>query len=555
MKLFQRLKEESSVSVRNLIVLAGISGLSNALVLAIINAATEKIADGEESFRYLLLFIVVLAIFIVTQKRIMLIAIAEIEAILHRIRIRLADKIRQSDLEPLEAIGRSKIYASVQKETQIISQGAMTLVLVSQMLILGIFTMIYIVILSPIALILILALGAFSIGSYFRKQKQINQQLHEALDREDQLFDALTDILDGFKEVKMNRARSDELFDFTQQISQSAVELKVRTQSQFAMLGLMTQSNWYLGLGAIVFVLPRLSDTYTDVIAQVTTAILFVIGPINAIVGAFPNVVSAQVAIENVYKLESALDRSLATPKRRRKAFLSFAQIQLEGVVFTFQDPNGDSPFTVGPIDWTIRRGELILIVGGNGSGKSTLLKVLTALYYPQQGTLRLDNATLNRSSYDAYRDLFSVVFADYHLFSRLYGFADRDSTRFDARFEELLAKMGLVGKTSLDGKEFETLDLSTGQRKRLALVISLLEDKQIYVFDEWAADQDPEFKKKFYYEILPELKAQGKTVIAVTHDDRYFEVADRLVRMEEGRIVKVEPADNGRAAVTGERG
>ena len=87
------------------------------------------------------------------------------------------------------------------------------------------------------------------------------------------------------------------------------------------------------------------------------------------------------------------------------------------------------------------------------------------------------------------------------------------------------------------DGR-FSTLDLSTGQRKRLAMVAALLDDKPIYIFDEWAADQDPGFRRYFYEGLLGELKARGKTVLAVTHDDRYFGVADRVVKRGEGGVV-----------------
>ena len=61
------------------------------------------------------------------------------------------------------------------------------------------------------------------------------------------------------------------------------------------------------------------------------------------------------------------------------------------------------------------------------------------------------------------------------------------------------------------------------------------------YDFDEWAADQDPEFRRYFYDVLLPGLKAEGRTLIVVTHDDRYFHVADQVVFMEEGRVVRVE--------------
>ncbi|MBH9340157.1 cyclic peptide transporter, partial [Pseudomonas aeruginosa] len=85
----------------------------------------------------------------------------------------------------------------------------------------------------------------------------------------------------------------------------------------------------------------------------------------------------------------------------------------------------------------------------------------------------------------------------------------------------------------------FSTPDLSTGQRKRLALINAWLEERPVLVFDEWAADQDPAFRRVFYTELLPDLKRQGKTIIVISHDDRYFEMADQLIRLSAGKVVK----------------
>ncbi len=194
--------------------------------------------------------------------------------------------------------------------------------------------------------------------------------------------------------------------------------------------------------------------------------------------------------------------------------------------------------FHLGPIDLSISPGETIFISGGNGSGKSTFLRLLTCLYFPTQGVLSIDEQPLAESNAEMYRDLFSVIFFDYHLFNHLYGLHDMD-TRLD-EVDELLEKLQLKEKTRLIDNRFDTLDLSTGQRRRLALLIHYLEDNPICVFDEWAAEQDPEYRRYFYTDILPELKAKGKTAIVVTHDDRYYDMAyvDQILKFEEGRLV-----------------
>ena len=182
----------------------------------------------------------------------------------------------------------------------------------------------------------------------------------------------------------------------------------------------------------------------------------------------------------------------------------------------------------------TLHHGETLFVVGGNGSGKSTFLRLLTALYEPDNGRIEVDGRPVREGNLQAFRNLFSVIFTDFHLFDRLYGLVNTE----EARVSELLEDMGLGNKTSYRDGEFSTLDLSHGQRTRLAYVVSLLEDRPIYIFDEWAAGQDPEMRRRFYEELVPELKQRGKTVLAVTHDDKYWHCADRMLKMEEGKFV-----------------
>ena len=209
-------------------------------------------------------------------------------------------------------------------------------------------------------------------------------------------------------------------------------------------------------------------------------------------------------------------------------------RIEFRNIAFTYPAPQDQGSFSIGPIDLKVNEGEIIFLVGGNGSGKTTFLKVITGLYYPQQGTVLMDGLTVNKANYQHYRNEMAVIFSDFHLFDRLYGLKEVDMDRL----KESLRSMGLMEKTAYVDGRFTNLNLSSGQKRRLALIIALMEDKPILVVDELAADLDPVFRKYFYEVILVDLKSRGKTIIATSHDDRYFHVADKVVKMEYGRII-----------------
>jgi putative pyoverdin transport system ATP-binding/permease protein len=286
-------------------------------------------------------------------------------------------------------------------------------------------------------------------------------------------------------------------------------------------------------IGAMVFVVPLFSADFAGVSVKAATSVLFMFGSITALVSTLPVLAQANAAANNIRSMEHELDRVSRPAPPTREPIRAFSEISFSNVVFEHHDAHDNPTFSVGPLDLTLRAGETVFITGGNGSGKSTLIKLLTGLYRPSSGLIRLDGRVVDEQSVDGYRNMFAVVFSDYHLFKRLFGLMDAAQAQIDA----LLDLLEIRDKTKVEKGVFGTLDLSGGQRKRVALLVALIEDRPIVVLDEWAADQDPVFRKKFYEEMLPELKRQGKTVIAITHDDHYFRVADRQLKLEYGQV------------------
>jgi putative ATP-binding cassette transporter len=534
--LIRLLRRGSTRFDRSMLVMIVLSGLSSAGLLAIINAAANA-DDTERNGRLLAFFLATIGVYIYTQRAILFTAITEVERLLSDIRVRVADRIRQSELEALDHVGRSEIYGIVSRETQNISQAATTLITALQSLMMVFFSISYIAILSKTAFMITVGIIWIGLVLHFRRSTELRKLLQAAQRKENEFLGVLTHLLDGFKEARMSQARSADLYRHICNISSSVEDVKTRAGTQFSAHYVLTQAMLYGLLAGIVFLLPRLSPDHVDLVPKLTAAILFVIGPLSAIVGAVPLYSTANVAATNIFELEDTLTHTQAADINGRPEATSpaaFTRLDLKQVMFQYADTGQGSSFRLGPVNLHVDKGETVFLIGGNGSGKSTLLKTLTGLYHPQSGSIVLDDTRVVPETATWYRSHFSPIFSDYHLFDRLYGLGDVPVERVN----ELLKLMQLSDKTTFEGGRFTTLDLSSGQRKRLALIVALLEDRPILVLDEWAADQDPVFRQYFYETLLPELKAQGKTIIAATHDDRYFSAADRVVKLDYGEQV-----------------
>ena len=307
-----------------------------------------------------------------------------------------------------------------------------------------------------------------------------------------------------------------------------------------------SQISMYLLLGAVVFVAPQFSDTLGGAsLTKTTTALMFVVGACFGLVQSIPVMLNANAAADRIARLENALQTTVTLLEPAEiKIPKSFNTIELHNIVFRYVDKYSDTTFQIGPLDFTLHSGELVFITGGNGSGKSTLLRVLAGFYPPNSGEIRLDGKRINENTRDAYRSLMSGIFFDYHLFHQLYGIPHPEQGEVD----RLLEQFRLADKISVSNGEFSTLDLSGGQRRRLALIVSLLEKRPILLLDEWTAEQDPEFRRKFYDELLPEMLKAGLTIVVITHDDRYLDelhLPARRIRMDEGRIVDQHSMQN----------
>jgi putative pyoverdin transport system ATP-binding/permease protein len=357
--------------------------------------------------------------------------------------------------------------------------------------------------------------------------------------QKDVLFQHFRSLVEGSKELQLNSRRGNAFVERV--IAPDVQEFRhrfVRGMAGYSVVANLGTLMFYLALGVMLFVVPQWMAQPTSVLASFTVTLLYLVRPISDLMIALPSLRQATIALVRIRQLDTELESCAESPGKadRFPAGLPL-QIELAEVCHRYPGEHEDHPFLLGPVDLTLRAGELVFIAGGNGSGKTTLAMLLLGLYAPESGQVRLNGQAVTEDNREAYRQHFAAVFADFHLFEQLLG----DETS-PANAQRYLKGLGLEHKVHVVGDSFSTVALSTGQRKRLALVSAYLEDRPIYLFDEWAADQDPSFKRVFYTELLPELKARGKLVVVITHDDAYFGLADRLVRIENGLLSEVSP-------------
>jgi len=527
-------------SLRKLVFMSGIGGISSAAILAAINAGAHSAdSNHKPSLWAITLFVIALFLFIKSQIYVTTTVTAEIEAIIHRLRVRLMDDVRHSELLALEALGRSRIFAAITSDTAVLTQASNTLCYSMQSIVVVCFVAAYVAYLSVAAFVLSVVIVATAGALFHFRGKRLTAERSRAAEQERRLFDRLTDFLDGFKEVRLNAARSADLFADSVAVSRGAANIKIGAQVETFRQIVSTQSYMYILLGAVVFVAPIFSSSLAGAsITQTTTALLFVVGAAFGLVQSIPILSNANAAADRLAKLDVDLHAAVSQARDGIPERRTLDRIEMRSIEFSYKDRFSETAFKIGPIDFNLRAGELVFVTGGNGSGKSTFMRVLAGLYPPSSGEVTLDGMRVTADSRNEYRALITTVFTDYHLFRRLYGIDDPDPAELDS----LLRQFRLIEKTGLSNREFRTLDLSDGQRKRLALIVALLEKRPILLLDEWTADQDPEFRRKFYHELLPQLVRGGATVVAVTHDERYLDeltIPARRIRMDEGRIAE----------------
>jgi putative ATP-binding cassette transporter len=517
-----------------------ISGITTTGILAVINQ-TEINYDSTLNTSLIWIFVGLCCLRFISNFIAQTLLISFSQAAILNLRMLISQKILASPLYHLEKLGNHRILATLTDDVQSLSNLAMILPRVCVNSVIVVSCLFYLYWLSPVMFLIILIFIIIGIVSYQLIANKANLNMSLAREQQDKLFHNFRAITDGTKDMMLHGEKRAAFFQDLQANAESYQHQNVVGMSIFALASSWSQIILFLAIGIVIFVLPILQNNQTQVLSGYLLIITYLIVPLEGIMNSLSSFSKAFVAIAKI----KSLDLELTTPSAqidvkenllpKYNDSLSYETLEFLDINYTYQNEIEQYHFTLENINLSFYQGEIVFVIGGNGSGKSTFIKLLTGLYIPDSGKIMINNQVINSEEREWYRQQFSVVFTDFYLLENLLSLGSNIS---DEQINNYLVKLQLNNKVKIEnGVLSTTTALSQGQRKRLALLTAYLEDRAIYVFDEWAADQDPIFKNIFYTQILPDLKNQGKLIIAVTHDEQYYHLSDRMIKFNNGKI------------------
>jgi putative ATP-binding cassette transporter len=532
-------------------IIAGIvGGVSNSLLIVLTNSALSSASVPGGALVWG--FVGFCLLMLVSRVGSGLLLIRLSQGAIFDLRMQLSRRILNTALRKLEELGPHRILAVLTEDIPVIAQALVTIPTTCMQIVVILGCLIYLGWLSLTVLLAVLGFIVVGVGTYHLLELTARRYVRQAREEHDALINHFTALTEGTKELKLHRRRRESfLSDVLQATAASLRGHNVQAMSIYNIANGWSQLLMFALIGLLLFVVSRMTNAGTEVIVAYVVVILYMISPLEIILSSMPIQDRARVALKKIESVGLSLAPGMGEgdSASHSDTTLSWNRLELADVTHTYVRELENSKFTLGPINLTFRPGELVFISGGNGSGKTTLAKLMTGLYAPESGEVRLNGQAVTDANRDDYRQYFSAVFSDFYLFDSLLGLEraelDRDAVQY-------LLRLQLNHKVEVKDGVLSTTDLSQGQRKRLALLTAYLEDRPIYLFDEWASDQDPLFREIFYLQLLPDLKAKGKTVFVITHDDRYYNVADRVIKLDYGIVEYQRHAVQTQGASTG---
>lgn len=523
-----------------IIALSIASALGNSIVVFMINQALNRVVSNESRWAamdsglyvYVLIGIALftLSAYVVRKK---LIAITS--EVVYDKRIEIINNILKAPYDKFESLEDGKVHAALNNDTETVSGFVNALVNGLTGVITMITCFIYLGILNFWGMIFTLLMIGIAVGLFLAVSDKAEKKFELNRDIQNKFFKNINDMIDGFKELYINKNKRREFSSDIKKSCQEYRDSRIDGEYTFVGVSIFGEIIYIFAIAIVVFIFPLIfQNLQNNTLQNYVLVFLYMGGIVNTEIYLIPGIMRVLVSWRRIISFIKEISFEENNIQIAESINNETLEISLNNITFAYKNENGEC-FEVGPINCDFKSGEIIFISGGNGSGKSTLAKLITGLYVPDEGSITVNGIQVDR---ETLASKFSIIFSDFHLFDRMYGI---DYEKKSEEINHYLDVLRIRDKVQLCDGVFNTVKLSTGQRKRLALLISFLEDRPAYLFDEWAADQDPEYRKFFYMVLLPELKARGKTVIAITHDDRYFNEADKHIKMETGKIVSYQ--------------
>ncbi len=539
MKVISFLFQHSRRAVVLAVVTGIISGLANTGLLALINSSLAKGRDVRQP-ALLWAFLALCVVVPLTRVASELLLTYLGQGTIYEMRMQMCRRILAVSLRHLESLGAPRLLSALTGDIPAITNvvTVMPNLFINAAVLLG--CLIYLGTLSWQVLLAFIFFMVIGTLSYQLPIARAMQHFRQAREVRDELYEHFRAITDGTKELKLHSRRRRAFLDGLLDAAASSYRRhQIDGQVIYTFASSWGQLLVFVIIGLLLFAAPHLTGFPASTLTGYTLILIYLMTPLQVIMNTLPNLSQAEVALARVQRMGLDLAQHASAGEAADQVPPeggAWSSLELSNVTHVYRREGEDGDFILGPVDLRLEPGELVFLAGGNGSGKTTLAKVLIGLYPAEGGEIRFNGEAVTDRNREAYRQHFSVVFSDFYLFEKLLGL---ESPELDERARRYLAELKIEHKVEIRDGKLSTTELSQGQRKRLALLTAYLEDRPVYLFDEWAADQDPVFKDIFYLHLLPELKRRGKTVVVISHDDRYYYGGDRIIKLDYGRITE----------------
>ena len=475
-------------------------------------------------------YFLILCFYILTDYATKYIIMSLIQNKLMHIKMDVTTHLLHLPLIQIETLGLRKIYATLTSDLEKISAAYRLLPFFFVNVAAVVCISIYLMYLSE-SLLFCLLLTTFltiSILGYLLPRTRIIKR-HLSLKKNDDILTShMQTFTFGIKDFLLDKKIAKSFIHMLKLKAVDCCDSNIHLYKQYQLL-----NTWVSSLSFVLMGILLLPDFYLPKKTIIMMLFIYVHYRLVAALTSISSFSKATLVLQELNQTGLYLHQNSIISSQEGDEFVIPEQFSLQFTHIGFDYPlqKQQTGFKLGPLSLTVQSGKTLFITGPNGGGKTTLAKVILGLYHPSEGRVLLNDQPIVFN--DQYSALFAAILDDVCLSTDIHYFQNKQE---EAEAKRWLAILKLSPKVTIHDGKLSTINVSKGQYKRLALLIALIKDRPIYVFDEWASEQDPYFRNWFYTELLPELKQKNKAVIAITHDDRYFNLSDDVMCIDYGQ-------------------